>query len=124
MALPELISAEELFKGAVLDSLVEAGIAALFVEAPFLNLPILRNIIRWVIGKFIDKVWTGFTEVVNLRYVALKNESLQRLFVSHALALKGIAIEKGPLSEEYKNARKIHQAALAQHVRSLLVPSR
>lgn len=123
MALPELVSAEELFNGAVLDSLVEAGISALFVQFPFLNLPVVRNVVRWLISKFIEKVWLGFTDVVNLRYVALKNAGLQKKFAESALRLKGVILENGIDSEEYRNARKEHQLALAERVRSLLVPN-
>lgn len=123
MALPELISAEELFKGGVWDPLVDLGLAALFAEAPFLNLPLLRDGIKWVVRKFATSVFTYFQELVNLRYVIVKNLGLQKRFTEHALALKGIALEKGLDSEEYKNARKIHQQALAEKVRSLLVPA-
>ncbi len=123
MALPELVSAEELFKGGVWDTLVDLGLAALFAEAPYLNIPILRDGIKWLIRKFTDAMFTFFQEFVNLKYVFLHNLGMQKKFTEHALALKGLAIEKGLDSKEYKDAREEHKKALAEKVRSLLVPA-
>lgn len=123
MALPELHEAEELFKGSVWDTLVDFGLSALFAEIPFLGLPVIRDLIKWVIHKFTNTLYTALTEILDLKYVVLKNLGLQKKFTEIALRLKGIAIEHGIDSEEFKNAREEHKKALAAKVRSLLINS-
>ena len=122
MALPELIAAEDLFKASIWDTLVDLAIGALFAKFPFLNIFLVRDAIKWLLHKFSDEMFEFLADMLNLLYVVLKNKSLQKQFIDHALRLKGIALESGIDSPAYLAARKEHQQAFAVKVRSLLVP--
>lgn len=124
LALPEITEAEKLFKDAAYDTMIDLGIGALFAAYPFLNVFLVRDLVKWLLHEFANRLWDGFTTIVNLNYVVLKNESLQKTFVDRILELKGIATWKGIDSPEYQAARKVSHEAFAAHVRSLLVPSR
>lgn len=121
MALPELAEAEDLFKGSVWNPLLDLGLAALFAEFPYLNWWPLNQAIRYFAGKYTDVLYTALTEVINLKYVILKNLGMQQQFTTVALRLKGIALEKGIGSQEFKNAKEDAKKALSSKVRSLLV---
>ena len=123
MALPELIEAEDLFKGSVWDPLLDFGLAALYVECPYLNWWPLNAAIKHFAHKLTDIIFTAFTEVINLKYGILKNLGMQEMFTTHALRMKNAALEKGIDSEEFKNAKEQGKKALAAKVRSLLIPA-
>lgn len=123
MPLPELVESEKLFKSAAWDTMRDLALGSLFAAVPMLDWWPVNAIVRWVIEKYTDELFVFFTELVNLAYVVLKNKSLQKMFTEFALELKGIAVEKGINSIEYKGARLAHQQSFAKKVRSLLVPS-
>ncbi len=121
MALPELNEAEKLFKGGIWDALIDLGLAALFVQFPFLNIFLVRDAVRWLVTKFGNAMWEFATQMLNLQYIVFKNQALQKDFIEAALRLKGIALQDGLDSPAYKEARLEHQKVFAAHVRSLLV---
>lgn len=121
MPLPELIEAEGFFKEAAWDTLVDLALGLLFAEFAFLNIFLLRDAVRWLVTRYADKLFTLFTDFVNVAYVVLKNKSLQSKFVEFNLKLKNIALQKGSDSPEYKEARRVHQQEFAAKVRSNLV---
>lgn len=123
MALPELVEAEDLFKDSVWNPLLDFGLAALYAEFPYLNWWPLNAIIKHFAAKLTDAVYRGLTEVLNLKYVILKNLGMQKMFTQHALQMKNAALQKGLNSPEYLDAKEQAKAALAAKVRSLLIPA-
>lgn len=123
MPLPELIEAEDLFKGSVWDPLLDFGLAALYVEFPYLNWWPLNAAIKHFASKLTDSIYKALTEVLNLKYVILKNLGMQEMFTAHALRMKNTALKNGIGSEEFKHAKEEAKKALAAKVRSLLIPT-
>ena len=121
MALPDLIEAEDLFQTTIWNPLLDFGLAALFAQFPYLNWWPLNASIKFFARKLTDAIFKALTDVLNLRYVILKNLGMQKMFVQHQLKMKGVAIEKGTDSQEFKDAKNKAKIALAAKVRSLLV---
>lgn len=103
---------------------MDAGFELFMAQVvPFLNWFPAKNIIKYYLVKLLDMLYAAMIQIVNLKYIVLKDTALADEFTKRDLELKGIANEKGINSPEYRAGREAHKAALAIRVRSLLVPA-
>ncbi len=114
---PELSRIEDLFETLVWNSLVEAGLAALFSAMPGLAVWPLGPIIRWVVRNFAEKLYQALKLAIDLHAIAFLNADHRKSFDSESLRLKVITIEKGVNSPEYLEAKEKAKLALSKFVR-------
>lgn len=65
---------------AILDTLikglgVDLAVSAAIVEAPFLGLPVIKDIFRWIIGMFADNLDTNLKVNVDIIIIRLQNDA-------------------------------------------------
>lgn len=94
--------------------MVTAGLTALFINAPFLNLPVLRQLITWSLQSFANWLYTHFKLFVDVTALRLENDAHQAAYDSASLRLKIVALDEGLGSPGYAQAVQAAQAALSQ----------
>lgn len=94
------------FHAIVWNNLIRAGLAALFAQVPFLGLPIISNIVTWIVMKFSDYLYAGFQMFVDIQYIRFKNQQLQTEYDKSSVALQVIAYDHGIDSKEFEDARQ------------------
>jgi hypothetical protein len=108
---------EELFKNAVWDNLVAAGLSALFLELPWLAVWPLGPVIRVITKTFSDKLFAALQLLVDLQAITFQNTASKKAFENEAVKLKIIAMDKGINSPEFQKAKEDAKIALSKMVR-------
>lgn len=116
VANPGLGRAEDLFRGLIWDNAVQAGLVALFLEAPWLNVWPLRPIVQTLVGLLSSKVYDSLRLAVDTEAIALVNADAQKAFDRASVSLSLYEQNFGPNSPEYKKAREDAKAALSRFV--------
>lgn len=106
-----------LFKSLVWDTMVRAALSYLFAAIPWLAWGPLGAAVSFIAMHFADKLYVLLSDVVEMEYIAFKNEAHRKAFDEAAAGLQAIADAKGPDSEEFKNEREKAKAALSKFVR-------
>jgi hypothetical protein len=83
-----------------------AGEAALFIAVPWLNLPIIRQIVEFVLSKFEDLVVTELKKSSNAIIIFVNEEDNAKEANAASIALKAAQTpeEKAKATEEFKRA--------------------
>ncbi len=110
-----LATAEEIFKVLVWDTIVKAGLAALYAGSPLIAFfkPAINFIANWI-G---DWVYSQIRLVVDLTVIQLIDNQANEAFKKASVALAVIAHDKGTESDDYKTAREDAKEALSKFVR-------
>jgi len=106
----------DVFRDLVWDQLVKLAISKIIGLAPFLSWGPVGFIVGKVVTYVAGMLYEELHEAVNFQVIILKHASHHRAFVDSQITLKSIAELKGINSQEFKNAREIHKAALAKFV--------
>lgn len=107
-ATPILGKIEEIFKMLAWDSLVEAALTSLGINAwPF------NSIVRGIT----DKIFELMKDKLDIGAISFLNDLHERSFNSAAVTLAIISRDKGANSPEYKEARKNAKKAFADFMR-------
>lgn len=115
-AYPQLTIVEDAFKSMVWDNLVEAGLTAFFAYFTFLNIPVVRQTIRYLATSFSDFLFANARLFLDVTAIKIVNSAAKSKYDTELLRLKIISLEKGNQSNEYKAARENAKAALAKFV--------
>lgn len=107
----------DLFKDLAWDSLVNALLMWLFAQAPWLAWGPLRLVTTFVITHLTDKLYSLLDGAADMTRIVFRNEAHQREYERASVRLKILARDKGAESEEFRNARAEHRAALSDLVR-------
>lgn len=113
---PQLELVEKIFKSLVWDTLIEAGLAALFTAMPGLNIWPIRTILSGFIHLFSDRLFGVLKLTVDLQAIAFVNEAHKKAFDNEAVKLKILAKDRGIDSPEFKEARDDAKVVLSQYV--------
>ena len=105
-----------IFKDLVWDVLVRVALSKLFQSVPFLGWGPLGMLVGWAVGIFGSMLFEAVREAVQLEVIVLRNEAHRKAFAAAATNLKAIARDKGPDSNEFKEARDAHRKALSEFV--------
>ncbi len=116
---PNLKKAEDLFHLLLWGPILEAQLAAMFVANPWMNLPIVKQIITGLVHLFSDKLYTSLVMFVDLQAVTILNEAHQKAFVRADIELMVIAHSKGVNSDEYKACREKAKALFVSYTTSI-----
>jgi hypothetical protein len=104
----------EIFKSLVWDQSVNALLVIVFIEAPYLNVWPLRQIITSFTNLMSDKLFEAMTLFVDVSVIKLKNEAHHKEYVRESTKLAIVLHEKGINSDEYKKAREKARLALSR----------
>lgn len=112
---PTLTLAENIFKSLVWDSILDAQLAALYADAPYL-LPI-----KWLIDPlakmFENRFFSGFRTTIDVAAIKLLNAEHASAMQDASVRLAVIAHDKGINSDEFKKAREADKIALSRFTR-------
>lgn len=92
----------DLFKGIVWDALIKLALQQLFKAIPFLGWGPIGWIVTWIIGHFMDKLYEGLKEHIDLQGIAIRNEELRLKYDVASIRLHSLAVEQGENSDAYK----------------------
>jgi hypothetical protein len=107
----------DVFQSLVWDELVKLAITQIVGLAPFLAWGPISFIVGKVVTYIAGVLYEALKETINFQVIILKHEAHHKAFVTAQLALRSIAETKGIDSDEFKNARIVHAAALRKFVR-------
>lgn len=113
---PGLGKIEDLFRDLIWDNLVEAGIAALFIEVPWLNAWPIGGAVKYLLRLFSDKVFDGVRMSVDLSLIAFMNQEHKKAYDTEVVKLKIIAHSYGVDSPEFKKEKENAKEILAKFV--------
>lgn len=111
------MSFDELFKQLVWDALVRAALRKLFAALPWLSWGPLGAVTSYVFIYFADRLYEVLSEVIEMEYIAFKNEAHRRTFDKSVVSLQAIADGLGVDSPEFKEQREKALADLSKFVR-------
>lgn len=111
---PKLDLAFRLAKRFVFDPVVEIELAALFIEAPYLNVWPVRQVITSTAHMITDRFYAGFKKIVDVNALPFINAQHEKLFNSEFTRLMLLGDSLGDNSEEFKKAEEeAHDAFIA-----------
>lgn len=111
---PTLEFAQQSFKSLVWDGVIDASLSALFVQAPYLNVWPLRQIITGISRLATDKVFAMLKLTVDLQAIVFLNTHHKAAFDNAFVKLKILARDKGIDSPEFKKAKEDAKIDLAR----------
>lgn len=106
---PTMDLATSIFKSLVWDNLVKAGIAALFVYMPWLNNWFTGPIVKFIINKFAESMFTASSLFVDMTTIKILNVEHQKAVDQASEQLLILAKDKGITSDAFK-AEQVKQA--------------
>lgn len=104
------------FKHLLWDTWIKLILTKLFTSIPLLGWGPFGMIISFFINKYGDQIYEILKYTIQVELIVLKNEALKNSFVTAKVKLAIIFHSTGANSQEFKNARKIHQDTLAKFV--------
>jgi hypothetical protein len=113
---PLLEFAKRLFKDLVWNAAVDLALAALFLEAPYLAWPPLKQMISGVVRLGTDKIFGIMSMTIDLGAVVLINAEHRRQYDRAYAELYIVARDSGENSEAFRKARDNAKQHLAQFV--------
>lgn len=116
VAIPVLTKIEDLFKDLVWDNLVKTAITALFAYVPWLNVPVIRQAVEYILKLFAEKIYDVTKLCVDVSAIVIVNEVAQKEYARASVKLRIIAHEKGIQSEEFKKEKENAKASFAKFV--------
>lgn len=105
----------DIIKSLVWDVVLGAAIDALFVAVPFLNLPVLRQLIRYMLTTFGDYVYKQLDRYVAFTVIDFQTEH-QRAEYEKAVAALSTA-NSGGTPEELERAKEEFKKSLSALIR-------
>lgn len=111
---PDLTKAEQAIKTLALEVALDGGLAAMYVQAPWL-LP-FQPILNTVLKGGIDKSFDLITQSLDIGVIQFKNPMAQAAFEESAIKLRIIISESGIDSDAFKNAKQQALDAFADAV--------
>jgi len=106
------------FKSLIWDNALNAALAILFAEAPYLNIPIVRSIVRGVATLATDKFYSFMKLFVDLAAIPIINEKLRQDFDGKYAQLRFIAMKDGVDSPAFQAAHEEAHNAFADFFRN------
>ena len=106
------------FKSFVWDNALELGLTALFSEAPYLNIWLVRDIIRGVARMASDGLFNGLKLFADVTAIPIINADLKNKFDNTSAELKILAIKHGIDSPEFQSKREEASNAFADFIRN------
>lgn len=110
--------AQNAFKTYVLDNALEYCLTLLFAEAPYLNIPVVRDIIRGLAWKIHNAFWGVMKLFVDLAAIPIINSKLKTVFDERSAEARLILIKYGKDSPEFKAANEGAHDAFADFFRN------
>lgn len=107
----------DFFKTLVWEGLVRAALSALFAAVPFLGLPIINQIVTWLVMQFAEQLYAGGKEWVDFQRIAFRNKELEREFTKAAIALQSALDQGGQDSQAFKDLRDANKKNLSALIR-------
>lgn len=107
-------TAENIFRQLVWDPVVAAGLAAFFIDFPFLNLPVIRPLISWAAQGFAGWLFDQLRLLTDVTAIQIANSLHQDAFEAASLRLKIVALDEGVESPAYAQALSIAKQTLSQ----------
>ena len=101
---PAVGDIEDLFKSIVWDNLTQAALAALYVDVPFLNTPVLSWFVSLVFNGIVNKIYSLLILFIDLNAIQLINAENQQAYDNATVELKLIAQQQGSGSAAYQEA--------------------
>ena len=112
---PSLKYAEDLFKSAIYDPLIDAALVSFL--GGVLGVPVVGTFVRFVARVFANKLFEAMRLILDLQAIAFVNEGHKKDFDRAAVTLRIIGQSKGIDSPEFKTARENAKAALSDFAR-------
>ena len=103
-AYPALTEAEQLFYSLCWQPMITAGENWLEIQAPFLELPVIKQLDEGTIQILTDGIYSWLCQVVDIEAIKLVNSARQSAYDSASLQLKVVAAESGVNSDAYQTA--------------------
>lgn len=107
---------ETTLKNLVVNPIIEAALARLFVAVPFLGWGPVRKVFSHYVWKLVDLVWDTSADQIKVSFVGWKNPQLQDAYDKETIKLKILELQ-GASPQEVENAIKSAQDRLAEFVR-------
>lgn len=115
---PKIDFAADTFKQLVWDNALDLGLKFLFTEAPYLNIPILRDIIRGVSKWAADGLFGALKKFTDMAAIPIINAELKAKFTEASGELRVMYLKYGMEDQRFIAARKVHQDAFADFMRN------
>lgn len=112
----ELEKIEDIFKDIVWDNFVTVGITSFFAYFYFLNIPVIRQVIEFLLKQFSNYIFKYLKLGVDLSAIVFINESHKNSYTKAVISLKAICKNKGINSKEYHEAKQIAKIELSKFV--------
>lgn len=111
---PILGYSQKIFKALVWEPLVEAGLVYCETQAPFLAVPIVKQVFEMSVRAFSEKAFKAVVLVVDIKAIQLLSEAHQRAYDEASLKLMVLAVDYGIDSDQFKKERENAKAALSK----------
>lgn len=115
---PSIDFGASMFKSLVWDNALEAALTVLFAEAPALNIPIVRSIVRGIARMISDSFFSLLKEFVDMAAIPIMNAELKSKFDGKYSQLRFVLIKNGMDSPEFKAAHEEAHDAFADFFRN------
>lgn len=96
------------------NPVVTGALTLLFIEVPWLNVPVIRQLTTWIVEAVSDFLFTHLQLVIDVTAIELMNVDHMNAFNAASLKLKVVALDSGVESPEYAQALTDAKAALAR----------
>ncbi|NTU74269.1 hypothetical protein HGB07_09110 [Candidatus Roizmanbacteria bacterium] len=113
---PILDKAENIFKNIVWDNLAQAGLVCFFGYFSFLNVPVIKPVLTYLMTAFSDFLFKNIKLAVDLEAIVLMNAAAKSEYNRSMVTLKIILHEKGADSNEFKIAKENAKKSFAKFV--------
>lgn len=114
---PSLDAAQSTFKS-LWDAALETALNALFAEAPWLNIPVLRDIVRGVARLAASSLFSGLKLVIDMAAIPIINSHLKSVFDEKSAESRFILIKYGKDSPEFQASNEGAHDAFADFFRN------
>lgn len=101
---PTLNKVEDLFTSLIWNPTKEAAINALFVEFPWLNVPVIRQLTIFILNSYASKLLDKTRMIVDVGAVALINKEHSQTYQWASVKLAVLEKTNGLESKEYLDA--------------------
>ena len=113
---PKLHAIEGFFKEVVWDTALKAALASLFIQAPYLAVWPIKQIITGLVGWISDVLFSKIKLLIDLQAIVILNEKHRREYTIAVLNLRAIADTNGIDSAEFKEARENAKKHLSKFI--------
>lgn len=116
MSAAQDVSALDIFKELLWDSILKAALAKLLAKSVILSWGPVAALITWVVTSFSDDLYVLIKTLITIELIVYRNKQLQVAYGNSANNLKNVALSKGIDSAEFRKARDENKNHLSAFV--------